>query len=82
MTMSGGRGSYPLLQRGMPFFAFMVGGSYGVSILLQVRAPSHIDPRLPDSPARVLGTLLHDPRLTLPTTTTTTGKERREGRQG
>ena len=56
-TMSGGRGSYPLLQRGMPFFAFMVGGSYGVSILLQVRAPSHIDPRLafPGQPSPCFG---------------------------
>ena len=59
-TMSGAgatRGSYPLLQRGMPFFAFMVGGSYGVSILLQVRAPSHIDPRLafPGQPSPCFG---------------------------
>ena len=51
------RGSYPLLQRGMPFFAFIVGGSYGVSILLQVRAPSHIDPRLalPRQPSPYFG---------------------------
>lgn len=34
--------SYPFLQRGLPFFAFMIGGSYGISILLQVRTHSHI----------------------------------------
>ena len=36
--------SYPFLQRGLPFFAFMIGGSYGISILLQVRTHSHIPP--------------------------------------
>ena len=38
--------SYPFLQRGLPFFAFMIGGSYGISILLQVRTDSHVPPHL------------------------------------
>ncbi len=52
--------SYPFLQRGLPFFAFMIGGSYGISILLQVRTDSHIPPHLFLLPffghRRVLGT--------------------------
>ena len=49
--------SYPFLQRGLPFFAFMIGGSYGISILLQVRTRSHIPPKkklflLPWTPPR------------------------------
>ena len=39
--------SYPFLQRGLPFFAFMIGGSYGISILLQVRTDSAHPPPLP-----------------------------------
>lgn len=75
--------SYPFLQRGLPFFAFMIGGSYGISILLQVRTHSHIPPpkTLPppvDTPAFWAPRL---PRLRL-TPLTTTGKERGEGRQG
>ena len=39
--------SYPFLQRGLPFLASMIGGSYGISIPLQVRTHSHIPPPKP-----------------------------------
>lgn len=51
--MSRARRGHHFLTNAVPFFAFMVGGSYGISVLLQARPPPARPTR--SAPSRAIG---------------------------